>query len=76
MSSAITLELPLAKEFKGFKMPRALDQRLTELLDRQDLTGKLTPRERKEAEALVELAEMLTLLRWSSDSGIVRKKSV
>lgn len=31
--------------------------------DRQDRSGELTPEERREAEGLVELAELLSLLR-------------
>ena len=52
--------------FADYKMPVALDDRLTELLDKQDETGKLTSKERKEAEALVELANFLTLLKFDS----------
>ena len=44
-------------------MPRSLQMRLQELLDRQDQTGKLTRRERQEANGLVELAEMLLLMK-------------
>ena len=44
-------------------MPRGLQVRLQELLDRRDEVGKLTRRERQEANALVELAEMLTLMK-------------
>jgi len=46
-----------------FKLPEGVNDRLQELLTRQDQTGLLTTSERKEAEGLVELAEMLSLLR-------------
>jgi len=39
-----------------------VDERLQDLLDRQDRGETLTASERKEAEGLVDLAEMLSLL--------------
>lgn len=56
-------EIELPPKWKHFRMPAALHKRLQDLLDRQDLQGKLSPRERREAEALVDLAEMLSLLK-------------
>lgn len=44
-------------------MPRALNARLHELLDKQDIHGTLTTKERREAAALVELSELISLLR-------------
>jgi hypothetical protein len=46
---------------------RALDERPQELLDRQDHTGKLSRAERREAEALVELAKMLSLMKLRAE---------
>ena len=40
---------------KSRTLPRALHERLQELLDRQDQTGKLSRKERREATALTEL---------------------
>jgi hypothetical protein len=60
------VELELPASWKGLRLPRALDRRLQELLDRQDTEGKLSPRERREAEALVELAEVLSELELRS----------
>lgn len=48
-------------------MPAALDARLQELLDRQDEVGSLTKTERREAQALSELAEMLTLMKLKAE---------
>lgn len=45
------------------QLPKAVDKRLQTLLDKQDKGGKLTVQERKEAEGLVELAELLSLMR-------------
>jgi hypothetical protein len=45
------------------RLPKAVNRRLTELLDRQDRGERLTRQERAEAEGLVNLAELLSLLR-------------
>ena len=63
MSRAVMVQLDLPKDWKTFRMPRGLQSRLQELLDRQDQTRKLTRRERQEANALAELAEMLSLMK-------------
>jgi hypothetical protein len=44
-------------------MPAALHARLQDLLDRQDRDGKLPARGRREALALVQLADLLTLIK-------------
>jgi hypothetical protein len=63
MSQSVLVEMQLPKEWRKFRLPRALHDRLQELLDRQDETGKLSPKERREAAALVELADMLSLMQ-------------
>lgn len=63
MSQKVMIQLDLPKDWRTFRMPRGLQSRLQELLDRQDQTGKLTRRERQEANALVELAEMFSLMK-------------
>lgn len=63
MSKSVLVELNLPKDWQEFRLPPALHDRLQELLDRQDREGKLPVRERKEAKALVELVDMLTLLK-------------
>ncbi|MGH9838781.1 MAG: hypothetical protein ACREEM_08355 [Blastocatellia bacterium] len=60
----IEIEVPLAPE--QFKLPEGVNARLQELLDRQDQGNVLSDGERKEAEGLVELAELLSLLRLRS----------
>lgn len=59
-------EIELPPKWKHFRMPTALYRRLQELLDRQDLHGKLPDRERREAKALADLAEMLSFLKLQS----------
>ena len=63
MARPITIELEMPKDLKQFRLPKAVDRRLQELLDKQSREGKLSRAERQEAEGLVDLAEMLTLLR-------------
>ena len=61
----IKIEMPFSVE--QFKLPKGVNKRLQDLLDRQDRGEKLTIAERKEAEGLVDLAEMLSLLRLRSE---------
>jgi hypothetical protein len=63
--SLIEIEMPLST--RQFKLPKAVNNRLQELLDRQDKGEKLSTAERKEAEGLVDLAEMLSLLRMRAE---------
>ncbi len=57
----IEIEMPVAIE--QFKLPEGVNDRLQELLTKQDQSGALTIGERKEAEGLVELSEMLSLFQ-------------
>ena len=57
----VELEMPL--ELAQFKLPQGVNERLQNLLDRQDAGEILTDGERNEAQGLVELSEMLSLLR-------------
>ena len=57
----VEIELPFAPD--QFKLPAGVNSRLQELLSRQDQGDTLTANERQEATGLVELAEMLSLLR-------------
>jgi hypothetical protein len=63
--SLLQIEMPLGAD--KFKLPKSVNNRLQTLLDRQDRGEKLTNAERKEAEGLVELAEMLSLLRLKAE---------
>ncbi len=63
MAQAVVVELDLPRDWRRFRMPPALHERLQDLLDRQDREGKLPPRERREAKALVELVDMLSLMK-------------
>jgi len=63
MSKRIQFEVELPNDLAKLRLPKALDQRLHTLLDKQDQKKRLTAAERREAEGLVDLAELLSLLR-------------
>lgn len=67
MSQSVLVELDLPNDWRSFQLPPALHERLQELLDRQDSEGKLSRRERREAEALTQLVDMLSLMRLRSE---------
>lgn len=57
----VTLQLP--NDLSRFELPQGVQKRLQSLLDKQDQGEDLTDDERVEAEGLVDLADMLSLLR-------------
>lgn len=63
MPRTIQLRLQVPGDLGKFRIPTGVQQRLTELLNRQDQGTRLTVAERREAEGLVELAEMISLLK-------------
>jgi hypothetical protein len=67
MSRSVVVELDMPGDLKQFRLPRAVNRRLQQLLDEQSRTGNLSAAERKEADGLVDLAEMLTLLRLRAE---------
>jgi len=68
------VELTLPRDWKAFRLPKALDDRLQDLLDRQDREGKLSTQERREATALAELVDMLSLMKACAHAS-ARKRS-
>jgi hypothetical protein len=73
--SRVAIELELPDDLGRFRLPPALNARLQQLLDRQDSGSPLTPDERQEAEGLVEVADLLTLLRLRSESATTARSS-
>jgi len=65
--SSVTLQLELPEDWEQFRLPSALEGRLHYLLDRQDREGSLSDAERREAEALTDLVDMLALLRLRAE---------
>lgn len=63
MAKPVLIELELPDDLARLTLPTALDQRLQALLDKQDRAGTLPELERQEAESLVNLAELLSLLK-------------
>lgn len=61
------VEIEIPATFKQFKLPSGVNERLQNLLDRQDRGEELTESERREAEGLVDLAEFLSLLNLRSN---------
>ncbi len=67
MSQQVLVEIEMPAALNQFKLPSGVNERLQELLDRQDRGDTLTDGERREAEGLVDLAEFLSLLRLRSN---------
>ena len=63
MSHPITFEIDVPDTLEDLRLPTGVDDRLQALLDRQSERGDLSAAERREAEGLADLAELLTLLR-------------
>jgi hypothetical protein len=62
-NAARTLELELPADLTRLELPPAVDRRLGSLLDKQDRGESLTDEERAEAEGLVELSDLLSLIK-------------
>jgi hypothetical protein len=63
MSQSVLIELNLPEDIARFVFPPALNDRLQSLLDKQDLQGDLSNEERREAQSLVDLSELISLLK-------------
>ena len=75
MAKTISIQVSVPGELARFRLPRGVNARLQELLDKQEEGSRLTAAERKEAEGLVELAELLSLLRLRAErAGRTRSK--
>ena len=61
----VLIQMPLSAS--QIKLPKGVNERLKLLLDRQDSGIALTTAEKREADGLVELAEMLSLMRLRSE---------
>ena len=62
-SAKVGLEIEVPEDLARLRLPEGVDRRLQALLDKQDGGAPLTPDEQAEAEGLVDLADLLTLLR-------------
>lgn len=60
-------------DLEQFRLPADVQQHLQDLLNRQDHGTELTPAERQEAEGLVNLAELLSLVRLREQRAAQQK---
>jgi hypothetical protein len=67
MSSAVQFQVELPDDLARLHLPEGVQDRLRSLLDKQDHGQELTETERRETEGLVNLADLLTLLRLRSE---------
>ena len=63
MPHLVAIELEIPDDLARLRLPLAVDKRLHALLDRQDRGERFSAAEPKEAEGLVNLAELLSLLQ-------------
>jgi hypothetical protein len=63
MSSPVHLTVPMPTRLAKLRFPAALNDRLQFLLDEQNRRGRLTAAERREAEALTQMAATLSILK-------------
>lgn len=66
MSQTVQFEVEVPDQLAELKLPPAVHQRLQSLLDTQDSGQELSGEQRAEAEGLVELSELLSLLKLRS----------
>jgi hypothetical protein len=62
-NAKVDFEIEVPADLAKLHLPEGLDRRLQALLDKQDGGVTLTNDEQAEAEGLVDLADLLTLLR-------------
>jgi hypothetical protein len=67
MSQGVAIQLELPDDLPRFRLPDGVQRRLDSLLDQQDRGEPLSDEERREAEGLVNLADLLTLLRLRAE---------
>ena len=63
MENPISVPIDITGDLARLVLPEGVDRRLQLLLDKQDRGEPLSDDERAEAEGLVELADLLSLLR-------------
>ena len=65
----LTFAIDPPADLARFQLPVAVAAQLHSLLDRQDTGQPLSAAERAEVEGLVDLADLLTLLRLRAERG-------
>ena len=72
MSRTVQLTVPMPAKLAKLRFPKALDDRLHYLLDEQGRKGSLSLKERKEAEALAQMANTLSILKLGAQVQTVK----
>ena len=67
MAQSIQVQLEVPRDLARFRLPLDMQRRLQELLDKQDSGSRLSTKEKREAEGLVDLADLLSLLRLRAE---------
>jgi hypothetical protein len=67
MSQTIQMEVEMPDDLDQLRLPKGVERRLHELLDKQDSGHALTDNERREAEGLADMNDFLSLLRLRSE---------
>jgi hypothetical protein len=67
MPQSVQFEVEVPDDLARFRLPEGVQHRLQELLDKQDVGPALSPEEKREAEGLVDLADLLSLLRLRAE---------
>lgn len=63
MPSSVRIKIEIPGDLARFRLPDGVQERLHTLLDKQDSGQRLTDAEQHEVEGLVDLADLLSLLR-------------
>jgi hypothetical protein len=72
MEQIVQLTIPMPAKLAKLRFPKALNDRLHFLLDERSRNGKLSAAEKKEAEALAEMATMLSILKLGAQVKAAR----
>jgi hypothetical protein len=67
VSQAVAFQLEIPDDLAKFHLPEGVQHRLDLLLDQQDRGEPLSADERREAEGLVNLADLLAVLRLRTE---------
>ena len=67
VSQAVAFQLEVPDDLAKFQLPEGVQHRLDSLLDQQDRGDPLSAEERREAEGLVNLADLLSVLRLRAE---------
>ena len=73
MNHTVHLTVPMPANLAKLRFPKALDERLHHLLDEQGRRGKLTVAEKREAEGLAQMANVLSILKLGAQVKTVKR---